>query len=77
LQSRFGGIKLLTAVPLPCQADKAGRLFFAQRRFDRMPSLATALQEAGCTSVDSLDHCQGTGEHARGCWVLDLVLGKI
>ena len=27
-------------------------------------------------SIDILDHCRGEGPHARGCWVVDLVLGK-
>jgi hypothetical protein len=23
-----------------------------------------------------LDHCRGSGPHVRGCWVVDLLLGK-
>jgi hypothetical protein len=46
------------------------------RAIDRMPILADALQDAGCTSADVLDHCRGPGDHARGCWVVDLVLEK-
>ncbi len=44
--------------------------------FDRLPILADALEEAGCTNPDILLHCRTPGEHARGCWVVDLVLGK-
>jgi hypothetical protein len=49
---------------------------YADRAFDRMPILADALQDAGCDNEDVLDHCRGPGPHARGCWVVDLVLGK-
>jgi hypothetical protein len=49
---------------------------YADRAFDRMPILADALQDAGCDSADVLDHSRGPGPHVRGCWVVDLVLGK-
>lgn len=44
--------------------------------YDRLPILADALQEAGCENEDMLFHCRECGPHARGCWVVDLVLGK-
>jgi hypothetical protein len=46
------------------------------RNFSPMPILATALQEAGCEDEAVLNHCRGTGSHVRGCWVVDLILGK-
>jgi hypothetical protein len=46
------------------------------RAFDRMPFLADALEEAGCANADVLAHCRQSGPHVRGCWVLDLVLGR-
>jgi hypothetical protein len=49
---------------------------YAERAFDRLPVLADALQDAGCDHPDVLAHCRGPGPHARGCWVVDLVLGK-
>jgi len=45
-------------------------------RFADLPVLADALEEAGCDSPDLLRHCRGGGGHVRGCWLLDLLLGK-
>ncbi len=49
---------------------------YADRAFDRMPVLADALQDAGCDNEDVLAHCRSGEPHVRGCWVVDLVLGK-
>ena len=49
---------------------------YDDRRFADLPILADALEDAGCTSADVLDHCRTPGEHVRGCWVVDLVLEK-
>ena len=49
---------------------------YDDRAFERIPELADALAEAGCSNADILDHCRKPGEHVRGCWVVDLVLGK-
>jgi hypothetical protein len=49
---------------------------YDSRDYSPMPILADALQDAGCDSSDILDHCRGPGPHVRGCWVVDLVLGK-
>jgi hypothetical protein len=38
--------------------------------------LADALQDAGCDHAGILSHCRQPGEHVRGCWCLDLILGK-
>jgi hypothetical protein len=51
------------------------RQMYESRDFSAMPILADALQDAGCDD-DILDHCRGEGPHVRGCWVVDLVLGK-
>jgi hypothetical protein len=49
---------------------------YDDRAFDRLPILADALEDAGCTDADILAHCRGGGEHVRGCWVVDLLLAK-
>jgi hypothetical protein len=49
---------------------------YDERAFDRLPILADALKEAGCTDADILKHCRKPGEHIRGCWVVELLLGK-
>jgi hypothetical protein len=49
---------------------------YDDRAFDRLPILADALEDAGCDGSDILNHCRQPGEHVRGCWVVDLVLGK-
>ena len=52
------------------------RGMYESRDFGAMPILADALQDAGCDNEDALNHCRGPGPHVRGCWVVDLVLGK-
>ena len=52
------------------------RGIYDDRAFDRLPILADALQDAGCDNAEVLNHCRDTGPHARGCWVVDLLLGK-
>lgn len=50
---------------------------YNSRDFTAMPILADALQDAGCEYDDILNHCRdANGIHVRGCWVVDLVLGK-
>jgi hypothetical protein len=55
---------------------KLAQSIYDGRAFDRLPVLADALEEAGCTNAEILAHCRQPGEHVRGCWVVDLLLGK-
>jgi hypothetical protein len=57
-------------------AVELARQMYESRGFDRMPILADALEDAGCDDPQVLAHCRGDGPHVRGCWVVDLVLGK-
>jgi hypothetical protein len=53
------------------------RQMYDSRDFGAMPILADALQDAGCDNEDILAHCRDPKQvHVRGCWVVDLVLGK-
>ncbi|MBL8795582.1 MAG: hypothetical protein JNM56_16875 [Planctomycetia bacterium] len=49
---------------------------YAERAFGRLPILGDALEDAGCTNVDLLNHCRQPGDHVRGCWAVDAVLGR-
>jgi hypothetical protein len=42
----------------------------------RLAILADALEEAGCDQADLLAHLRGPGPHVRGCWAVDLLLGR-
>ncbi len=57
-------------------ATAIAQQMYESRDFGAMPILADALQDAGCDNDDILNHCRGDGPHVRGCWVVDLVLGK-
>jgi hypothetical protein len=52
------------------------RQMYESRDFTHMPILTDALEEASCNNADILIHCRQPGEHVRGCWIVDLLLGK-
>lgn len=49
---------------------------YDEKAFDRLPISADALQDAGCYSDELLNHLRQPSGHCRGCWALDLVLGR-
>jgi hypothetical protein len=55
---------------------KMAKAIYKERTFDQLPVLADALEDAGCTDSEILNHCRAPGEHVLGCWVVDLLLGK-
>jgi hypothetical protein len=58
-------------------AVQLARQMYESRDFSAMPILADALQDASCDSDDILTHCRDPqAAHVRGCWVVDLILGK-
>jgi hypothetical protein len=52
------------------------RRLYESRDFGEMPVLADMLQDAGCADEQVLGHCRGPGPHVRGCFLVDLLLGK-
>jgi hypothetical protein len=80
LRCIFGNPFRPVAFPPAWRSETAVALataIYADRAFDRLPILADALEESGCDHSDVLAHCRGPGPHARGCWVVDAVLGKL
>jgi hypothetical protein len=59
-----------------CTVVKLAQGIYDDRAFDRLHILADALEDAGCTNSDIVCHCRHPGPHVRGCWVVDLLLGK-
>jgi hypothetical protein len=58
-------------------AVAVARQMYDSRDFGAMPILADALQDAGCEDAEVLAHCRAAKHpHVRGCWVVDLVLGR-
>lgn len=55
---------------------RLARQVYDGEAFDQMPMLGDALEEAGCEDTMLLEHCRLPGRHLRGCWVLDVVLGR-
>jgi hypothetical protein len=80
LRCLFGNPSRPSAPPDPAwltvEAVTLARAIYDKRSFDRIPEVGDALQEAGCCDPDILGHCRGPGPHVRGCWVVDLILGK-
>ena len=50
---------------------------YDERAFDRVRILADALLDAGCDNEEIIAHCRSKETHVRGCWVVDLILGKL
>ncbi len=79
LRDIFGNPFRPVAFSLAWRTDTVTALargMYESRDFSAMPILADALQDAGCDNPDILDHCRRDARHARGCWVVDAVLGK-
>jgi hypothetical protein len=67
--------------------EKMARVIYDEQRFEDLPILADALEEAGCTTLAILSHLRSVprpasweapmvATHVRGCWVLDTLLAQ-
>jgi hypothetical protein len=64
-------------------AGKLARAVYEERELpsghldsDRLAVLADMLEEASCADAALLGHLRGPGPHVRGCWAVDLLLGR-
>jgi hypothetical protein len=63
-----------TCLPAPVVA--LAQEIYDKKSFEKIPALATMLEASGCANTGLLQHFRHPGPHVRGCWALDLVLGK-
>jgi hypothetical protein len=83
LRCVFGNSSRLAAVRSPRDAISLAKAAYEERHLPsghldpaRLAVLSDALEEAGGTDDSLLSHVRSPGPHVRGCWALDLVLGK-
>jgi hypothetical protein len=55
---------------------RLAQAIYDEKDWDRMGVLADALVDAGCSDDSILTHLRGPGPHVRGCWAVDLLLGR-
>lgn len=58
------------------ELPKLAQAIYKEGRWSGLPLLADALLAVGCQDEDMLAHCRHQGDHVRGCWVVDALLGK-
>lgn len=55
---------------------KIAAMIHELKRWENLPILGDALEDAGCTNDEMLQHCRQPGEHSHQCWVIDALLEK-
>jgi hypothetical protein len=55
---------------------RLARHIYEERRWSELPILGDALADAGCASEELFAHLYQGCDHVRGCWALDVVLGR-
>jgi hypothetical protein len=79
LRDLFGDLFRLFAINqrwLTSEVVAVANGIYDDRAFECLPVLADALEDAGCSDTDILSPLHSPDPHVRGCWALDLILGK-
>jgi hypothetical protein len=71
----FRRVVLVPSWRTPTTTDLA-QAVNADGRFEAVPVLADALEDAGCTDRAILNHLRGPGPHVHGCWAVDLLTDR-
>jgi hypothetical protein len=71
-QAPPGWAKRFRALP---RVTSIAEAIYWNHAFHEMPALADLLEQEGCSIPQVLQHCRSGGDHIRGCWVLDDLLG--
>lgn len=79
LREMFRGPRAPVLRPKPWRTDSVlgiAQTIYQKKQFEDMPVLGDALEDAGCDQEEALSHCREGDHHARGCWLLDLLLDR-
>lgn len=56
--------------------SKLAQAIAEEKTWDHLPILADALEEAGCSDPEILEHCRAGESHGDCCWIIDSLLHK-
>ena len=59
-----------------CRAVEMGMRVYAEHAFERLPEVAEALSAENVGTAEIVIHLKQPGKHVRGCWALDMLIGR-
>lgn len=71
-----GAMEVLAPWAFHQQVQEMAAVIYQDGLFADLPILADSLEDAGCTSQQLLEHFRSSSPHVKGCWALDLLVGK-